>query len=157
MPYRPILNPVYYHWEPWPHVYRRGGWISNVTGRQAPPSPVRTVVPSGLQGLGEVPWQCWDQPGFKECQAACFSKAQATDLSAEAKSALVDQCFNTNCVDPCRAKIPATTNAAADDTTKTVDQWLAKATPMNIAIVALVIAVGATLLTSPKKIKRGSR
>jgi hypothetical protein len=149
MPYKPILNPVYYHWEPWPHVYRRGAWLNNVTGRQEPPNPSREVIPS-LSGLGEVPWQCWDQPGFKDCQQKCFDKAGATDLSADAKSALIETCFNQECVEPCRSRI-VTTDAAPSTTTKSIDDLLAKVTPMNIAIAAVAIAIGSTLLLPSKK------
>jgi hypothetical protein len=155
MPYQPILNPIYYHWEPWPHVYRRGGWIHNVTGHQAPVRIARTVVPTGL---GEAPpWQCWDQPGFKECQSKCFDKAQQTGLTADAQSALIDQCFNTECIEPCRKTLALTTDAGSSTTTKTVDDWLAKVTPMNIAIGAVLIAIGSTLLMPPKKTKKNKR
>lgn len=149
MPYPPVLNPRYLQWEPWPHVYRRGMWINDVTafpalGEAAPPEPTGSAVP----------WQCWDMPGFKECQASCFDKAQKTGVSAAAQSALVDQCFLSECVTPCKAKIQA---AAAEPPkgggTSSSASLLDKitASPINIAITALVLAVGATLLMPQKK------
>ncbi len=145
MPYQPIPNPIYYHWEPWPHVYRRGKWINNVTGQQK--APRSRVVAPGFAGLGEVnvPWQCWDTPGFKDCQNTCFQKAQAANLSKEAATLLVDQCFATSCVEPCKARI-VETPTKTDDTTKSINDMLYNVTPMKIAIAAIVVAVGATML-----------
>ena len=79
------------------------------------------------------------------------------DPIGDAQSALIDQCFNTECVEPCRKTLALTTDAGSSTTTKTVDDWLAKVTPMNIAIGAVLIAIGSTLLMPPKKTKKNKR
>lgn len=145
MPYAPIPNPKYLHWEPWPHLYRRGMPAANVTAFHQ-------------RSLGEtptVPWQCWDMPGFKDCQRTCFEKAQKTGVSADAQAALVDQCMSLECVMPCKAKLAAQPASDSASTTgkKSMLDTIASS-PMNIAAVAVLLAIGATLMAPRKKRSR---
>jgi hypothetical protein len=159
MPYPPIPNPTYLHLEPWPHVYRRGGWIQNVASEQRSPArrPMLVIPTTGVGAVesasSAIPWQCWDMPGFKECQQTCFKSAQSTNLSAQAQAALVDQCVATSCVTPCRntLAVQESSISSAKATSGNSKGLLATiaGSPLNIAVVALVLVAGSMLLLPP--------
>jgi hypothetical protein len=167
MPYQPIRNPMFWNWEPWPHVYRRGSLITNVTdfpGAKVP--PWRTIAPDGpaTGGLGEakaVPWQCWDTPGFKDCWAECFTKAQKTGVSAAAQEALIEQCHSSVCVTDCEKKLgPATPGSTTPPPPATgggsggLLGSLGSMSPVTLAIGAAALAIVVTMAFPPKKGKK---
>jgi hypothetical protein len=37
----------------------------------------RPIAGLGVEGGSSLPWQCWDEPGFKECHGECWADAHA--------------------------------------------------------------------------------
>jgi hypothetical protein len=80
----PIVSPFYLEYQRYPYIrganyvrpmFREHGPYGNFKSR-----PIERILPP-LQGLGaetgefNIPWWCWDKPGFKDSHAQCWEEA----------------------------------------------------------------------------------
>ena len=105
------------------------------------------VGPRRLEGLGAsaVPWQCWDQPGFKDCHAKCIAAAQktvATPGGSGNVDVLIDSCMATKCIPECNRAMGAGPAASGSSAASLL------ASPVVLGIAAL--GIGLLVLSASK-------